>query len=499
MNNNPRIYALKNLPPEVIAVAFAKCSRSPEPFDKIAAELTEEHSADFNEKWVVNFGHASIAEHAFFNIAIENVSLIAVECIQSNRLGSYTEKSSRYQIYDRERIYVPKIFDSKPEVKHAYLNVVNQLFNVYEKSIEPIKQAVYKIYPNTNNDPEHIWQAKIKSKWIDICRFLLPNCVLANLGASMNARSWEYAITKMLSHPLAEVREIGQQVKKAALDITPTLVKYADPNEYYILTEQFLHNKTKELTQDLESPEFTPLNKADDKIDGNKFVAGSNLSPLTNNTYLTGFTSDNKLQVELIDYDQQGEDKILAALLYKYNPISFKQALGKIKSMGRQEKEQIFKTILEKTKNIYDKPPRELEYPYYTFDVLLDQGAYYDLKRNRIMTQTPQILNGEYGYYTPKIFAQVGLGDDYRNAMERAHQTCRLIAKKYPYEAQYITTKATARRFIMKMNLREAFYFVGLRSKKTGHFMYRKVAQMVYDHIARVHPMVGKYIMVDKG
>jgi len=466
MNNNPRIYALKNLPPEVIAVAFAKCSRSSEPFDKIAAELTEEHSADFNEKWVVNFGHGSIAEHAFFNIAIENISLMAVECIQSNRLGSYTEKSSRYQIYDRERVYVPKIFNSEPEVKQTYLNAINQLFNVYEKSIEPIKQQIYRIYPNANNEPEHIWQAKIKSKWIDICRFLLPNCVLANLGASMNARSWEYAIVKMLSHPLAEVREIGQQVKKVALEITPTLVKYADPNEYYILTEQFLHNKTKELTQDLDTPEFV---------------------------------NDNKLQVELIDYDQQGEDKILAALLYKYKPISFAQALNKVKTINQTEKEQIFKTILEKPKNIYDKPPRELEYPYYTFDVLLDQGAYYDLKRNRIMTQTPQILNGEYGYYTPKIFAEVGLGDDYRNAMERAHQTCRLIAKKYPYEAQYITTKATARRFIMKMNLREAFYFVGLRSKKTGHFMYRKVAQMVYDHIARVHPMMGKYIMVDKG
>ena len=170
-----RIYPLKNLPPEVIAVAFAKCSRSSDPFDKIAADLTEDQSAEFNEKWVVNFGHASIAEHAFFNIAIENISLIAVESIQSNRLGSYTEKSSRYQIYDKERVYFPKIFESNPEIKQAYLSAVNQLFAVYQKSINPIKQAIYKIYPNQNNEPEQIWQAKIKSKWIDICRFLLPS------------------------------------------------------------------------------------------------------------------------------------------------------------------------------------------------------------------------------------------------------------------------------------------------------------------------------------
>ncbi len=465
MNNKTRIYALKDLPPEIIAVTFAKCSRSPEPFDEIAQELNEEQSADFNEKWVVNYGHGSIAEHAFFNIAIENVSLIAVEVIQANRLGSYTEKSSRYQIYNRDRIYIPEIFHNEPKIKKSYLDAINSLFNIYEKSIEPIKKAIHKMYPNVNNDPENVWQAKIKSKWIDICRFLLPNCVLANLGASMNARSWEYAITKMLSHPLDEVKEIGQSIKKVALNITPTLVKYADQNDYYIKNETFLFEHSNILTNKLSSPEFS---------------------------------NDNKLEVNLIDYDKDGENKVLAGLIYKYHPISYAQAYNKVKSMELAEKEELFKHILADAKNIYDKPPRELEYSYYTFDVLSDQGAYYDLKRNRIMTQTPQILNAEYGYYTPKIIIDNGLGDEYRKAMDNAHQVCRMIAKKYPYEAQYITTKATARRYIMKMNLREAFYFIGLRSKQTGHFMYRKIAQMVYGHILRVHPMIAKYISIDK-
>ena len=70
------IYLLspRALSPETIAVAFAKTSRSPESFRAIAAELSDEKSAQFHEKWVVGYGHASVAEHAVLHIAFENVS-----------------------------------------------------------------------------------------------------------------------------------------------------------------------------------------------------------------------------------------------------------------------------------------------------------------------------------------------------------------------------------------------------------------------------------------
>src|SRR3989338_4229593 len=96
-----RIYLLENLPPEVKAVTFAKTSRSPLPFDAIARELTEESSAKFHERWVVGYGHASVAEHAVLSIAMENVSILASKVIEDNRLASYTEKSTRYQIFDK--------------------------------------------------------------------------------------------------------------------------------------------------------------------------------------------------------------------------------------------------------------------------------------------------------------------------------------------------------------------------------------------------------------
>ena len=109
-----KIYLLdpRRLSPETIAVAFAKTSRSPSTFQEIADELSDEKSADFHEKWVVGYGHSSVAEHAVLHIALENVSRLSVECIESNRLASYTEKSSRYQVWDPDHFFVPKELDN---------------------------------------------------------------------------------------------------------------------------------------------------------------------------------------------------------------------------------------------------------------------------------------------------------------------------------------------------------------------------------------------------
>src|SRR5512135_1010909 len=138
-----RIYLLspKELSPETIAVAFAKTSRSPESFSEIAAGLTDEKSAKFHEKWVVGYGHASVAEHAVLHLAFENVSRLAIESIESNRLASYTEKSTRYQKWQRDGYYTP---EAVARSRHAerYHRTMATLFDTYFESIEPVRAVV---------------------------------------------------------------------------------------------------------------------------------------------------------------------------------------------------------------------------------------------------------------------------------------------------------------------------------------------------------------------
>ena len=90
MANTTRIYPLDgtDLTPEQMAVVFAMTSRSPDPFDEIAARVSEESAADFHEKWVLDYGHASVAEHAVSHLAIENISRVAADQLENNRLAS---------------------------------------------------------------------------------------------------------------------------------------------------------------------------------------------------------------------------------------------------------------------------------------------------------------------------------------------------------------------------------------------------------------------------
>ena len=135
-----QIYLLspKQLSPETIAVAFAKTSRSPESFQEIASELSDEKSARFHEKWVVGYGHASVAEHAVLHIAIENVSRLAVECLESNRLASFTEKSTRYQKWAPEAFFTPLELAGHPLLE-KYTKTCRLLFKSYEQSIPPVR------------------------------------------------------------------------------------------------------------------------------------------------------------------------------------------------------------------------------------------------------------------------------------------------------------------------------------------------------------------------
>jgi thymidylate synthase ThyX len=494
--SNRQVYLLspRELSPETIAVTFAKTSRSPGSFREIAAELNEESSAKFHERWVVGYGHASVAEHAILHIAIENVSRLAVECIESNRLASYTEKSTRYQKWAVDNYFIPPELDNHP-LRETFIRTCKLLFDAYAQSLVPMRRMVENQNPRRENELEEAYDRRIRSQYVDSCRFLLPAASLANLGMTANARVLEHAISKMLSHPLAEVREIGDEIKLVAKTETPTLVKYAEAAPYLIGTREdfFLRAHGSYHEKNI----ITSENCAPRDGDSCKSNFGMNNIGLSMNLSFPQETGHSELNIhdwcQLMDFDPDGEIKILAAALYRFGEMSYFQALEIVRSASESDRVILAETLLCGLGE-HDTPLRELEYTTYTFDLILDQGGYAEFKRHRIMTQTPQMLSSRLGYVLPRQIVTSGFEQQYRSAMDAAAEAYELLADWNLNVASYVVPNGYNRRLLFTLNLREAFAFCKLRSAANAHFSMRRVAQGVASEIRRVHPLLAKYM-----
>jgi thymidylate synthase ThyX len=481
-NTDRPIYALKSLPEEVVAVLFAYYSRSRETLRRNLLKLIQERDVDiktglsespleagelttaqekarqFHEKWVVGYGHASVAEHAVVHLAIEDVSIIATKIIEDTRLASYTEKSTRYVLFDGEKYCrVPHLMQSP--LARLYENTVQFLLNTYVALVPQVVNCIKARVPRRTTQGERVYETACHAKAYDLLRYLLPAATLTNLGLTINARALEHLLTKLLSDPLEEVRDIGAAMKHEAEKIVPTLLKYAEYSAYVAETDQAM----RQLSQDL-------------------LATGDHLEAPA---------------VTLVRFPEDAEEQLAAAILYAYTDVSWLQIVEQVGKLSTEDHARIIAEYLCR-RGPHDQPLRALEHLYYSFDIVLDYGAYRDIQRHRMATQTRQSLSTHYGYSVPDDLVAYGLGDAFQTCMERAADAYNRLAEEYPLEAQYVLPLAYRIRVLFTWNLRELFHFIQLRSAKQGHFSYRRIAQQVYAEIERVHPALAHYIRVDQ-
>lgn len=458
MPNKRQVYLLdpSTLSPETIAVTFAKTSRSPQSFREIAAELNEDKSAQFHEKWVVGYGHASVAEHAVLHIAVEKVSRLAVEALESSRLASYTEKSTRYQKWTIEDFHLPAELNSH-HLQPVFTRTIESLFNSYQEALPAVKLVIEKEYPRENSESDSAWERRIRSRYVDICRFYLPAAALANVGMTINARALEHAISKMMSHPLVEVRMLGSDLKQESQALVPTLMKYANPVPYLETAQKALAASAAELLP-------TRVEPGD--------------------------------WCQLTDFDHDAEDRILAACLYRFGNTDYAQSLSAVRALSAEKRQQLADEILGGLEK-YVIPLRELEFGSFTFDVVLDQGGYFELKRHRMMTQTPQPLTTRLGYAMPRGIVAAGLEQHFRSAMRQASEAYDQIAAWNPAVASYVVPNAYNRRVLLQLNLRSALHLLSLRSAPNAHFSLRRLTQRMAEQLRAELPLLSRYISTD--
>ena len=478
-NTDKPVFAAKNFHPEVWALMQARYSRSreglrqsflkllksdPENFEKLKNEIEKtggginskqatEKAIQFMEKWVLGYGHSSVAEGAVIGLGLEGVSILATKVIEDNRLCSFIEKSTRYVSFDNSSFYIDEILKTSKYYKNIK-ELLDFLFSTYLELHDPVLEYVKKTAQRDEKTPLPAWERACAARRFDAIRYLLPTCTKTSLGWTVNARQLAHAISKLASHPLKEMNELGEEIKEEASNVLPSLLRFADKNPFFVETEKDME----EISETIEVRE------------------------------------SNEKAVTLVRGPENGDNTLIAAILYRYKKQPYSKIMEKVKQMSSEEKEKVFDTYLKKMGK-FDYPMREFEHVLFMFDVVMDYGAFRDLQRHRICTQTNQVLTAGLGYDIPKDIEKAGVADKYKKAMDKAKDVYNKISKKYPLQAQYILPLGFKKRFLLTMNLREVYHFVKLRTLPLAHESYRLIAYKVYEQMKEKYPLLSKYMV----
>ncbi len=102
--------------------------------------------------------------------------------------------------------------------------------------------------------------------------------------------------------------------------------------------------------------------------------------------------------VQLVDFDPDAEDKLLAAICYSHLQLPEAQIRERVRHLGPTERLALLRAYVGERENRRHKPGRAFERVDYRFDVLSDYGAFRDLQRHRMLTIEWQTLTPNHGY-----------------------------------------------------------------------------------------------------
>ncbi len=497
--NSPssEVYAVFGAEPEVQAYAMAKYSRSALSMKESLKEISAQKAEKFLNTFYFQYGHRSIADLAHIALAVERLSILAAIVVADEQRWDGQERSTRYQDFRKSGYYTPD-FGPDERAGELYRRTVDGLFSEYESLSEKMFRYLAEITPKPAEMKQETYERTLKARAFDISRYLLPLAANTSLGEIVNARTLETQISHLLSHTHREVRDLGGLLKRAATSaaynvnheslrklvesirevspdlggkaeaellkevrVSPTLVKYADPNPYETETRRELRQMASELIRSATVSQAPPVDLLDDE----------------------------PLEVELA-----------ATLLYEHCGHAYRQIRGVVEDIGEARRREIIATGL-RHRGRHDEMPRSFRAgQQFRFDILMDIGGFRDMHRHRRCIQIEQQFTTKHGYEAPKELEPAGALDTYKAAMEQTSKAVQTLANGAASESaensQYAIPLGFRKRTLFKMDFAEAVYISELRTGPAGHFSYRNVAYAMFEEVRKKYPSLALHFRV---
>lgn len=504
--NQTEIFAVHGADPEVLAFAMAKYSRSALSMRAALAEINTQRAEQFLNTFYFQYGHRSIADLAHMAFAIERLSLLAaIELVDEQRWDGQ-ERSTRYQNFMKSGWYMPDFGEDRVSAT-LYAETVEHLFATYQQTTA----AVLEVLRGRISCPEAMkpesYERTLRARAFDVARYLLPLATNTSLGQIVSARTLETQVSRLLSSPVAEIRELGAKLREAAIGpawvIRPQAVqalvdKAATTSETAALAAEVLASETRmapTLVKYAEANAYRTETQAELAR-----AAAEILAPLSSE-------SQPAATVDLVEPTESLEVELAATLLYSASHFSYRQIRDLVAGLSEARVNEVIELGL-RHRGAHDEVLRGFHAgAALRFDISMDIGGFRDLHRHRRCTQIVQGFTTAHGYETPScgdlaedihLLAEAGMSHPFEQAIEQAHAASRKIAASAAPEAAqaalYPLPLATRMRALFKMDFAEAQYMIELRSAPAGHFSYRRVAWEMFLALQRQHPTLARHI-----
>ncbi len=479
------VFALVNLPEVVKGALFARYSRSAKSLRRLfldefvnELDISGDSSVDATigvaraeqlyEKVFLEYGDDSVAQLGGVHLACEQASNLLTKILERGRLMSYLEQSTRYIAYDsrvegRYR-YFRDLDVLSSNLGTRYVGDMDRLFDAYTELLGPMQDYFRERYPKEPTDSDMVWRQAIRAKAFDSVRGILPAAALSNVGIYGTGQAYEMLLLRMRSHTLPEAREYAEMMLTELRKVIPSFLQRVDRPERGGRWVEYFEDNREAMAEISKELFFGDL---DDGI-----------AP----------------QVRLLDFDPEGEDKMIAAMLYESLDIPEERILDRVQKLSADDKRRVAEAYVGNRENRRHRPGRALERTDYRFDVLSDYGAFRDLQRHRMLTIEWQTLSPAHGFVLPEAVDEAGQVGRFEEAMERSADLFDAMVDRFPNQASYAVSLAYRIRYVMQFNAREAMHMLELRSSPQGHPEYRRVAQEMHRLIAEE---AGHHIVAD--
>jgi thymidylate synthase ThyX len=463
-SSKKRVLTVAPMPPEKLAYALARYSRSPDSITESVEWVRSHDSAKFLESFYFQYGHASIADLGHVTVCFEGVSELAAAEIEDEQLWDGQARSSRYQDFSSsESIVPPELVPGELEV---YKDAAEDLLSAYRIVQERAFSFLQEQYPKPPEMKAEAYRRNIAARAFDVARYLLPMGTPTGVGQVTSIRTLEKQIRRLKASEFQELREIAEELTRAcaatpecvwqcedrpAEPVAPTLARHADADEYAV-----------HLRADLTEWASHHLPTAGDQ---------------------------NLVPVDLLQPADHVAD-ICATLLYPVTDRPYRELYDLACGWPLSRRQEVL-TVALGTRSHRDELPRHFRGAPYVFDFIMDIGAYRDLHRHRRCQQFRQPYTNRLGYERPELLLNCGAAELYEQALQQANKAIRKLPQP---AAQYLLPLGSKSRFLFKMDFAELEYISRLRSGVKGHFSYRKVAWEMKQVLERLDPVLGALV-----